>query len=236
MANFPPVLILAGGLGTRVNAAYANLPKAMIPINDEPFIAHQLRLLAREKVTEVILCLGYLGEIVADYVKDGKNFGLNVQYSYDGEKLLGTGGAALKAGLGLNSPFAVLYGDSYLDTVFTPVYEAFQQSSKMGLLTVFKNNNEWIPSNLSCNSGMVLHYDKNRPSPNMQYVDYGLSIFKAQAFSKFQADQIFDLAEVFVSLIKEKQLAAYEVKDRFYEAGSEQGIKELSTHLKTNKN
>jgi len=232
MANFPPVLILAGGLGTRVSSLYPDLPKAMIPVNDEPFIGHQLKLLARENVTDVILCLGHLSETIVEYVGNGEAFGLNVQYSYDGEKLLGTGGAILKASLGLNRPFAVLYGDSYLDTNFYPIYDAFQQADKLGVLAVFENKNQMIPSNLSYKFGMVVHYDKNKPSPNMQYVDYGLSIFKPQAFSAFADKQSFDLAEVFTALIKEKQLAAYEVKDRFYEAGSEQGINELAAYIK----
>jgi N-acetyl-alpha-D-muramate 1-phosphate uridylyltransferase len=230
MGDFPPVIILAGGLGTRISPMYPDLPKALIPINNEPFIVHQLRLLARESVNEVILCVGHLSDQLRDYVGAGKDFGINVSYSYDGDKLLGTGGAVLKAMQNTSGSFAVLYGDSYLDTSFSSIKKAFYESKKLGLMTVYKNNNQWDKSNILCESGLVVAYNKKEPGPDMQFIDYGLSIFDHEAFKGF-ANKPFDLSEVFSSLINKKQLAAYRVKDRFYEIGSPSGLEALRTYL-----
>jgi len=231
--KFPTVLILAGGLGTRVKDLNPDLPKAMLPICGEAFISHQLRLLARESVEEVILCVGYQSNPLVDFVGSGKHFGINVRYSFDGEQLLGTGGAIRHAlnECNLDKPFAIIYGDSYLDTSFAPIYAAFLQCNKLGLMTVYQNDNRWIQSNVLYQSGSVTEYSKTKDNSSMSHVDYGLSIFRPQALSAFSNTETFDLSEVFLTLLKENQLAAYEVKDRFYEAGSVGGIKELSEHL-----
>jgi len=231
MTSFPPVLILCGGMGTRMKSVYPDLPKAMMPLNGEPFIAHQLRLLAREAVKKVILCVGYGSESIIEYVGSGHTFGIDIRYSYDGEKLLGTGGAVRQASRGLVGPFAVLYGDSYLDIALASIFNTFKKENKLGLMTVFKNNNRWIPSNVLCDSGLVLEYNKLCPRKGMQYVDYGLSVFQPQIFSAISEDEVSDLADVFLSLIKNRQLVAYNVLERFYEAGTPQGLRELESYL-----
>ncbi len=231
MGNFFPVIILAGGLGTRISPLYPNLPKSLIPINDEPFISHQLRLLAREFVRDVILCVGHLSNPLQAYVGSGEDFGINVSYSYDGDSLLGTGGAVLKAIQNIKGPFAVLYGDSYLDTKFLPISQAFYESQKQGLMTVFQNNNRWDKSNVSCESGLVIDYNKKAASPEMQYIDYGLSIFDKEAFEGFAVKEAFDLSAVFAQLINKKQLTCFEITERFYEIGSPAGIEALKFYL-----
>jgi len=231
MGDFPPVIILTGGLGTRVSPLYPDLPKALIPINDEPFIAHQLRLLARESVSEVILCVGHLSDQLKAYVGSGQDFGVKVSYSYDGDSLLGTGGAVLKGARNVSGPFAVLYGDSYLDTTFLPIKRAFFEAKKTGLMTVYKNDNQWDKSNILCKSGLVVDYNKSNPSSEMHFIDYGLSIFDHGAFKTLANNKTFDLSEVILHLISNQQLAAYEVKERFYEIGSPSGLEALKMHL-----
>lgn len=233
MGSFFPVLILAGGLGTRISSIYPDIPKALIPINSKPFIEYQLKLLAREGVTEVILCLGHLSKKIETYLINAETFGIDITYSYDGDKLLGTGGAILKASKNLRGPFAVLYGDSYLDTNFSPIKRAFLDAEKPGLMTVFKNNNQWDTSNILYTEGQILKYKKGKGNSKLEceYIDYGLTIFDYKALDHFIERKSFDLSEVFVDLITNKQLAAYEVKDRFYEIGSSSGLQTLTVHL-----
>ena len=92
-----PVAILAGGLATRLRPATEKIPKSLLEVNGEAFIAHQLRLLKANGVSQVVLCVGFLGEMVRDVVKNGRDFGLNVHYSFDGPALLGTAGALKRA-------------------------------------------------------------------------------------------------------------------------------------------
>ena len=230
LPHFPPVLILAGGLGTRIRSICADLPKSLVPVNGEPFVAHQMRLLAREGVRDVVMCVGHRSRPLIDFLGDGEQFGLNVRYSEDGDRLLGTGGAIVKASALASSPFAVLYGDSYLDVPFGPVYETFVKSGKLGLMTVFRNENRFIPSNLLVENGLVTAYNKTNPTPNMVHADFGLSIYSAAAFAG-RSQTVFDLNEVVMNLIERRELAAFETLKRFYEVGSPEGVADLEQYL-----
>ena len=82
-----PVVILAGGLATRLRPLTEQTPKSLIEINGEPFIAHQLRAVREQGVSEAVLCLGFLGERVQEFVLNGEEFGLQVKYAFDGSTL-----------------------------------------------------------------------------------------------------------------------------------------------------
>ena len=148
MTEMPALALLAGGLATRLRPHTLQVPKAMIEVAGEPFIARQLRLMHREGVSRVVLCVGYLGEQIEAFVKDGRQFGVAVDYCYDGPNLLGTGGALRKALPQLGPEFLVMYGDSWLDTRFVPIVAAFRKSGKPALMTVFRNNGQWDASNV----------------------------------------------------------------------------------------
>src|SRR6185369_16331836 len=154
-----------------------------------------------------------------------------LDYSFDGPKLLGTGGA-LKQALPLLGPeFFGLYGDSYLPLDYAPVLNFFRRSGKPGLMTVYRNEGRYDTSNVVFRDGEIVVYDKKNKTPEMRHIDYGLSVFKASAFDSFPSDQPFDLADVMSKLVREKRLAGYEVPERFYEIGSPEGLKELEKIL-----
>jgi NDP-sugar pyrophosphorylase family protein len=230
-----PLAILCGGLATRLRPATETIPKALIDINGEPFIAHQLRLLSSAGVDRVVMCVGYLGEMIQEFAGDGRRFGIDVTYSPDGPILRGTAGALRNAVPLLGEEFLVLYGDSYLPCDYQAVEQAFLESGQPGLMTVFRNQNQWEISNVEFAGGQIAAYDKRTPAPAMEYVDYGLSAFQASVFAAagFSAagDQSPDLTTVFQDLIRRRALAGFEVKERFYEVGSWQGIRELEAYL-----
>lgn len=227
-----PVAILAGGLATRLRPITERIPKALIDINGEPFIAHQLRLLRSRGIRRVVLCLGYLGEMVGEFVGDGRAFGLAVEYSFDGPVLRGTAGAVHQALGLLGDAFFVLYGDSWLPCDYAAVESAFLDSGKTGLMTIFRNEGQWDSSNVEFTGGQILAYDKKNRTPRMQYIDYGLGVFKRQAFSGLESGSVHDLAALYQDLLARGELAALEIAERFYEIGSVAGIQELSSLLK----
>lgn len=227
----PPVALLAGGLATRLHPLTEKMPKALIEVAGEPFVIHQLRLLKREGVTRVVLCLGFLGEMVRQVVKDGSAYGLEVDYSFDGDRLLGTGGAIKRALPGLGQHFFVLYGDSYLDIAFAPVYAAFLSSRAPALMTVFRNEGRWDTSNVLFDGSHVVRYDKRHPSADMHYIDYGLGLFARAAIADWPSEA-FDLAEVYAKLAEEGRLAGFEVSRRFYEIGTPKGLTETDAYLR----
>lgn len=226
-----PVAILAGGLARRLRPITERIPKALVEINGEPFIAHQLRLLERKGITRVVICAGYLGEIIAAFVGDGLRYGVRVDYSFDGERLLGTAGAIKKALPLLGKAFFVLYGDSYLPCDYSGVQKAFEISGKQGLMTVFHNQGLWDTSNVEFLNGQIEAYDKRNHTPRMHHIDYGLGVFRNYAFEIVPHDEPYDLAALYQHLLSARQLAAFEVAERFYEIGSFDGIKEIGNYL-----
>jgi N-acetyl-alpha-D-muramate 1-phosphate uridylyltransferase len=228
-----PVAILAGGLATRLRPITEKIPKSLVPVAGKPFLAHQLELLRARGIRRAVLCIGYLGEMIQRDFGDGKNFGVQLDYSFDGEKLLGTGGALKRALPKLGEEFFVLYGDSYLPIDYAPVVEFFHRTGKSGLMTVYRNEGRYDTSNVVFADGEIKIYDKKIKLPEMRHIDYGLSLFKASVFEKFPADEKFDLADVMQKLVRKKQLAGFEVSERFYEMGSPAGLAELETLLQS---
>ncbi len=226
-----PIVIIAGGLATRLRPVTETIPKSLIDINGEPFVSHQLHLLRENGIKEVVMCLGYLGEKIVDFVGNGHQFNLHVQYVFDGEKLLGTAGAIKKALSLLSENFFVINGDSYLPCDYLAIQNAFFKLNKKALMTVFRNENVGDMSNVEYVDGVIVNYDKQNRNDRMKYIDYGLEVFSQKAFEDLSDNQVCDLSVIYQKLIRESQLAACEVKQKFYENGSFSGIADLESYL-----
>jgi MurNAc alpha-1-phosphate uridylyltransferase len=229
-------VILAGGLGTRMHPQTSVLPKCLLPVAGRSFADWQLAWLASEGVTEVVYCIGYLGDLVRAHVGDGSTWSLDVVWVDEGQRLLGTAGA-LRLALDrevLDEQFFVIYGDSYLSVSFSSVATAFSSSGCPALMTVFRNDGNWEESNVVFENDRVIRYQKHchEPPPGMHYVDYGLSMFRADLVAEMvMAGTPVDLAPIFEKLSFEGRLAGYEAKERFYEIGSPDGLRALEAHL-----
>ena len=227
-----PVAVIAGGLATRLRPITEKVPKLLIEVAGEPFFSHQLRLLKNAGLTRIVLCVGHLGEMIAAEYGDGRKWGVHITYSFDGPKLLGTGGALIRALPLLGDAFYVLYGDSYLPVDYLEVGRAFLATGKAGLMTVYENHGRFDASNVWFAGGQIKVYDKQSKVPEMHYIDYGLGLLHACALDGWPRDEAVDLAAVYGRLVANRELAGYEVKQRFYEIGSPTGLQELDELLR----
>ena len=227
-----PVAILAGGLATRLKPITEKVPKILVEVAGEPFFSHQIRLLRNAGLTHIVLCVGYLGEKIVEQYGDGSKWGVKIEYSFDGPKLLGTGGALIRALPMLGDAFYVLYGDSYLPIDYLSVGRSFLESGKLGMMTVFENRERFDPSNVWFDAGLIRAYDKKNKIQAMRHIDYGLGVFRSSAFDGFPRDEVVDLAEIQKSLLARNQLAGFEVVVRFFEIGSHAGLQELDRLLR----
>jgi len=227
-----PVAILAGGIASRLQPLTETLPKSLVVVAGKPFIVHQLNLLRREGVERVVLCVGHLGEKIEQAIGDGRDFGLQIAYSFDGSLLMGTGGALRRALPLLGEEFFVLYGDSYLDVALRPIEIAFRRHNMPALMTVFRNDGRWDTSNVVFDGSRIICYDKRARRADMRYIDYGLGIMTAEALSGRSVDQPFDLSEVYADLADGGRLAGCEVLRRFYEIGTPAGLAETDRYLR----
>jgi NDP-sugar pyrophosphorylase family protein len=230
MSDFP-VAIIAGGLATRLKPLTETVPKSLIEVAGRPFLATQLEQLAAHGLRRVVLCVGHLGEMIEEEFGDGRAFGVELQYSFDGPVLLGTGGALRRALPMLGETFYTLYGDSYLPVDFRKVGEAFVESGRKGIMTVFQNEGLYDTSNVEFADGRILDYSKKALTSRMRYIDYGLSLFRDSAFLPYGSDEKVDLADIMSRLLAEGELAGYEVFERFHEIGSHSGLADLEALL-----
>lgn len=227
-----PVVILAGGMATRLYPVTRTIPKALIPIADRPFIDHQLTLLKENGVEEVILCIGNMGQQIEDFVGDGSRWGLEIRYSYDGDILLGTGGAVKKATRLLPDAFMILYGDSYLDLDYSQVVLTYFKMDLPVMMTIYRNRNSHEKSNILVKNGRIALYSKTEHDPAMEYIDYGLMVIRKKNFDSYPSEKPFDLSLVLSKAVTAGLVGAYEVENRFYEVGSARGIRETEDYIR----
>jgi len=224
------VVILAGGRATRLGELTKNRPKSLVEIQGKPFLAYQLELLKDHEISDIVLCIGHLGGQIRKAFGDGSNYGVHLTYSLEDEPL-GTAGALKNAAPYLNDTFLVIYGDSYLLLDFMKIYAYFLTQQKLSLDTVFRNNDAFDASNIVIRDNMVEGYSKSEKTPDMVYIDCGAVIFHKEVLQLIPEDHFYSLEELFLRLIEKEQLLAFEVKERFYEIGSPQGLKDFEAFI-----
>lgn len=227
------VVILAGGLATRLGELVKDIPKSLININGTPFIFYQLEYLKSQGFKNIHLCLSHKKELIIDTLDQNNNLGLNISFSFDGKKQLGTGGALINALEYLEDEFLVQYGDTYLPIDYNKIISFYAENNRYNILTVFKNQNKYDQSNIILDQNNIVLYDKDLYDEKMEYIDYGLSLLKKDTLKEYDCDGFIDLSSVYKALITKKELIAFEVYQRFYEIGKPDGIKETEKFLKS---
>lgn len=227
------IVVLAGGLATRLYPLTKTIPKSMVKVGGKPFLAHQLDLFKLNGIEEVVLCVGHLSEQIVEYFGDGQKFGIKIQYSQEPERL-DTGGPLKNSYPLLDNEFFTIYGDSYLLTDYQKIAEFYHQQKKSGLMTVYRNNNQIEPSRILVDGPYIKKYQKEPPPPRAQHMEWGLNIFKKKVIPRVQ-EKIFPISHYFDLLSPQKELLAYRVKQRFFEMGSMKGLEEVKKLLSQSK-
>ena len=223
-------VIIAGGLGTRLGSLTSNQPKSMIQILGKPFIEYQFDLLTKSSVTDVVLCLGYQGKQITDYCGDGCKFGVDLKYSFE-EKSLDTAGALKLAAPLLQDYFFTLYGDSYVFIDFKEMMSVLQSKKRIGVMSVYQNHDRFDKSNTAVVDGRVTFYSKEKRE-NLKYIDYGVNLFRKDVLQLIPEEEPYSMGALFNRLIEQNELLAYDVKKRFYEIGSVNGLTEFTEYVK----
>jgi NDP-sugar pyrophosphorylase family protein len=228
--NIKQIVILAGGLATRLYPITERIPKSMVLVAGKPFLEHQIALCKKNGIEEIVICVGHLWEQIFDYFGDGSRYGIKIIYSVENERL-DTGGALKNALPYLDEKFFVLYGDSYLPSNWQEAAGIFEKSSESGLMTLFKNDGTLgVPSQITAKSGYVREFTKTDFKPEMEFVEYGLNIFRREVIGRI-SEESFPIGHYFDLLISENQLLSWESPERFYEIGCPEGLMELEKFL-----
>lgn len=226
------VAILAGGLGTRLGALTERRPKSMVPVHGRPFLEHQIARLREHGVTDIVVCVGHLAESIRAYFGDGTRVGVRMRYSDEGDRRLGTAGALKWAEPTLADRFLVLFGDSYLTLDSRAVMDAFEQSGRLALMTVWRNDG-YERSDVALDGDRVAAYGASSDagaageSVRLTHINYGLSAVRRTSLASLTHGRPSSLQEFYAPMIRRGELGAFEVRHRYYEIGSPRGLEEF---------
>lgn len=225
------VAILAGGLGTRLRPLTHTVPKPMVEVCGKPFLEHQLDLIKSYGLTDVLILASYLGRQIEEYFGDGRDFGLNIKYSYEKDPM-GTGVALKIAEKMLEESFILLNGDTLLPIDYSKLVERFEDNNKLGLVVAYSNTEKIAPSNLKIiDSDIVLSYNKNSDI-GMTHLDAGAIVLKKKVLELIPDGCVCSFEkEVFPRLIQAQELFAFKTEQRFYDMGSIEGLKSIEKVL-----
>jgi len=225
------VVILCGGLATRLGNLAKNTPKSMIKIHEKPFLEYQIEQLKQQNIEDIVLCVGHLQDQIKEYFGTGEKHGVSINYSTDGETPLGPIGALKKAEPYLKDTFFTLYGDSYGFIEYDKVNSYFEKHDKPALMTVLKNNDKYDKSNVEIQNNIVTKYS-NTKTKDMIYIDYGVSLFNKQILNDIPKNTFYSTKDLFSKISNENKLLAYEIDKRFYHIGTPEALEEFTKYIK----
>ena len=209
----------------------------MVPVHGKPFLEYELLLLKSHGISDFVLCVGHLGEQIVDYFGDGKKHDVRIQYSYDGQNLLGPAGALKRAFSILNDSFFVTYGDAYLRLDYQKVMADFMNSDKLALMVVYENRNKYGRSDVIVKDGYVVSYNKRDLWGNewMSWINFGVSVLRKNALEAIPENKPCGEEAFYGKLILQRQLLAYPTMERFYEIGNPNSLREFEEFISTEK-
>jgi len=216
-------VVLAGGLGTRLGALTRDMPKVMLPFNGRPFLYNVIRLLEEQGIKDIVMCTGYLGEQVKDFLGNGSRLGLNIKYSEESGELLGTGGALKQAQDMLAEYFLILNGDTFLPIDYREVEKEYLRLGRKALVVVYNNEmNTGVKNNIALDSDhMVVRYDKKNTTPDLRYVEAGAIVLQREVLDSVPEGVMISLEDgIYRRLIEQKELAAHITGQQFYDIGT----------------
>ena len=213
-------VIIAGGLGTRLKPFTETNPKPMYPFEGRPFIEHLVRQIGSFGISDILILLGYLPEKIMEYLGDGSNYGVHIEYDITPVEY--ETGQRIRAALPkLQSRFLFMYCDNYCPINYEKLLHEYEEHQSWIHLTVYANRDGYTKDNLRiAEDGRLLLYDKKRLSDNLQGVDIGYAIIDKQAVELLPEEPLNFEAYIYPKLIEQQKIYATVCEHRYYSVGS----------------
>ena len=226
-------VILAGGRGKRLKPFTYNAPKPMYPINNVPFIDYLILQMKKMDIDNILILLGYLPDKVIDYLGDGSNYGVNINYDvtpaeYD------TGMRIKHAASKIADKFLLLYCDNYCPINYQKLLKDFYNNRAKIQITVYSNRDNYTKNNVCIGeNGEVTVYDKKRITSNLQGVDIGYAIVDKSVVSLIPEQNCNFEEVIYPKLVEQKKMFATITEHRYYSIGSMERVKLTKDFFKT---
>lgn len=224
------VIIMAGGLGTRLGELTKDTPKPMLKIGDKPIIEHIIELYVAYGFTKFILCVNYKAEIIKSYFKDGTKFGIEIRYIEEKSRL-GTGGALSLINFDIDEPFFVTNADVISSIDFESLLNYHVSEKSHATMCVRKESYQISYGVINIDNENNIIAMEEKPKYNF-FINTGIYVLSPDALKFIPKDKFFDLPTLFEILHKNKKITkSYEIKDYWIDTGTPQDLNEARTRM-----
>lgn len=232
------IVIMAGGRGTRIAEVNSEVPKPMIPIMNKPILEYEIECVKKQGFTDVILVVGYLGNVVQEYFGDGQKFGVHIEYVVE-DNPLGTAGALYLLKDKIQDDFLLLNGDIIFDVDFHRFYDAHKKQGGVATILTHPNNHPYDSGIIVADEdGKVLNW-LHKEDERLWYqnrVNAGLHMLSPKVFERFTELKKVDLdRDILKPLIAEGELYVYDSPEYIKDMGTPDRFYAVIDDLKTGK-
>lgn len=217
-----PVVILCGGLGTRLRSEVSDRPKALAPVGEKPFLQLQIEALRDAGATRFVLCVGHMADHIEAAFGDGSALGVRVEYSRDGEALLGTGGALKRAERWFDPVAVAVNGDTHLAVDLGALVRAHRAGGAEATLTLARVPDASRYGTVEVSGARVLDFHEKAATGGPGLVNAGAYVLSRELLARVPAGEVVSLErDVFPSaLLAGARLGAFIVEDAFTDIGT----------------
>ena len=225
------VVVLCGGLGTRLLPHTENLPKPMILCNEKPFLLYLLHQMSDQGLKDFVLLTGYLGKNISNFFGDGSKWGWTIHYS-NGPISWDTGKRIWEARYKLDETFLLLYSDNFVPFSLDKVFMLHEKNQTALTLTVSTKR----PGNISiAESGIVIKYDNNRSNHILDFVEIGYMIIEKDKTLDFYQSPECSFSKIIERMVAKKEVSALVNYDSYHSISDPKRWKKTEEYLELKK-
>lgn len=229
-------VIMAGGKGTRLASITKDIPKPMVPIMGKPLLEHQIERLKENGISDILLVVGHLGDVIRAYFQDGSNLGVNISYFVE-EEPLGTAGALKLIKEQLKKDFVLLFGDLYLDVDFCRFMNFHKEKNSMVTLFAHPNSHPYDSDILVADeNGCVTEWSYKNSVRTKDYrnlVNAGVYVINRDAIASLPEEKKVDLEKQLITkLIPDGVIYAYHSTEYVKDVGTPERLMKVEQDVK----
>ncbi len=223
-------LILAGGEGVNLRPITYEMPKAMIPINGRPILEHQIEMLKKYDIRNMVISVGHMKEKVMEHFGNGSRFGVNIEYISE-DKPFGTAGCILPAMDFIRSDFIMINVDTLMNPDIYEVYNFHRSQGTVGTVLLSTSPEAGKFGVAKMRGNKVVQFAEKPKNPASNIINAGMCIFTPEV-SSYVKKQKFMIEELFTKLAKDDQLSGYVYDGFMADAGTHEGYEKAIKTMK----
>lgn len=224
------VVILAGGLGSRLGELTKNTPKPMLSVGGQPILEHIIKLFKHHGFTRFLLSVNYKSEQITDYFKDGKNFGCEIEYLKENKKL-GTAGALSLIKHKLDHPFFVVNGDVLTSVDYDKVLEKHLSSNAFATITSRNIETKLDYGVLDLQEDGKVKDITEKPTFNHQ-VNAGIYVFSPRVIKLVKKNCYLDMPHLIRKIIElNYKVQSFEILDYWVDIGRKSDLQKVEENM-----